>query len=401
MKSSDEIRRMARNALAGRWGTAFGASAASYGITYAISLVFVTIAYIALVAVFIGASVTGGVMNPDVYGGISEGVFTGSMAFGLIVCYVMIIFGSLIASVIGSNLTLGLYSLCLKNTHGETVGFSEIFTPLKRHWWRSFALFFMMELKAFLWMSILYLPALFMVTIPVILRSEGSTHIALPIVCAIGWILLIASIVLFVIAMIRYSMAPMVFLSNPSLGVFSAIRESKRLMKGHKGEMFILELSFIGWYLLAGLASGIGMIFLNPYLYTAYCVFFNELTGQETIDRTIPVYTYGTPGYVPPNGWGDYNPNPVGQTYGQGGQNGQSNPVAPTGTPENPQTPEVSKLPEGTSSPEPVSDDGGNVGNTDNAGNADNAGNTGNAGNTDNNVGNTANDQTTPDGGKE
>ena len=358
MKSSSEIKQMTRNALAGRWGTAFGASAASYGITYAISLVFMTIAYIALVAVIIGASVTGGVMTPDVYGGISEGVFTGSMVFALIVCYVMMIFGGLIASVIGSNLTLGLYSLCLKNTHGETVGVGEIFTPFKRHWWRSFALFFMMELKAFLWMSILYFPALFMVTIPIILRSEGSTHIALPIVCAIGWILLIASIVLFVMAQIRYSMAPMVFLSNPSLGVFSAIRESKRLMKGHKGELFILDLSFIGWYLLAGLASGIGMIFLNPYLFSAYCVFFNELTGQNTIDRTIPVYTYGTPGYVPPNGRGDYNPNPVGQTYGQGGQNGQGNPAAPTGTPENPQSTQTPS--DGENTDGEANSDGGN-----------------------------------------
>lgn len=351
MKSSSEIKQMARNALAGRWGTAFGASAASYGITYAATFVVMIIAYIALVAVTIGASVTGGVMKPDVYGGVSNGAFTGGMIFGLIVFYVMIIFGSLIASVFGSNLMLGLYSLCLKNTHGETAGVGEIFTPLKRHWWRSFALFFMMELKATLWMFTLYLPAIFMVTIPVILRSKGSTHIALPIVCAIGWILIIASIVLFVIAMIRYSMAPMVFLSNPSLGIFSAIRESKRLMKGHKGELFILNLSFIGWYLLAGLASGIGMIFLNPYIFSANCVFFNELTGQKTVDRTIPVYTYGTPGYVPPNGWGDYNPNPV-------GQNGQGNPAAPTSTPENPQSTQTPS--DGEKTDGEANSDGGN-----------------------------------------
>ncbi len=353
MKSSSEIKRMARNALDGRWGTAFGASAASFGITYAATLVVVVISYIALIAIVIGASVTGGVMNPDAYGGVSEDAFVGSMIFGLVVFYVMIMFGSLIASVFGSNLSLGLYSLCLKNTHGETPGVGEIFTPLKRHWWRSFALFFMMELKATLWMFILYIPALFMITIPIAARHEGAVGIALPIVCALGWILLVASIVLFVIALIRYSMAPMVFLSNPSLGIFSAIRESKRLMKGHKGEMFMLELSFIGWYLLAGLCSGIGMIFLNPYLFTAYCVFFNELTGQATVDRTIPVYGYGTPGYVPPNGWGNYNPNPVGQNYTQGTQSG----VAPTNTAENPQSPENPKAPEDTSTHEPMSGD--------------------------------------------
>jgi len=34
---------------------------------------------------------------------------------------------------------------------------------------------------------------------------------------------------------------------------------------GHKLDMFILDLSFIGWYFLGALALGIGVLFVNPY----------------------------------------------------------------------------------------------------------------------------------------
>lgn len=47
-----------------------------------------------------------------------------------------------------------------------------------------------------------------------------------------------------------YSMAPYILYENPDIGINEAIRRSRDLMQGHKGSLFCLSFSFIGWFLL-------------------------------------------------------------------------------------------------------------------------------------------------------
>lgn len=63
-----------------------------------------------------------------------------------------------------------------------------------------------------------------------------------------------------------YSMVPYILAENPNIGASEAIRLSNEMTEGHKAEMFILDLSFIGWYLLGALAFGIGIFFVMPYV---------------------------------------------------------------------------------------------------------------------------------------
>lgn len=62
-----------------------------------------------------------------------------------------------------------------------------------------------------------------------------------------------------------YSMVPYILADNPNIGAKKAIRLSNEMTDGHKFDMFVLDLSFIGWYLLGALALGIGVLFVMPY----------------------------------------------------------------------------------------------------------------------------------------
>lgn len=62
-----------------------------------------------------------------------------------------------------------------------------------------------------------------------------------------------------------YSMVPYILADNPNIGVKKAIALSNEMTMGHKLDMFILDLSFIGWYLLGAIALGIGVLFVLPY----------------------------------------------------------------------------------------------------------------------------------------
>lgn len=66
-----------------------------------------------------------------------------------------------------------------------------------------------------------------------------------------------------IIASFRYSQAFFILADNPDMSVGDCIRESCRLMKGNKGRYFYLQLTFIGWYLLAAIPGGIFDTFSN------------------------------------------------------------------------------------------------------------------------------------------
>lgn len=63
-----------------------------------------------------------------------------------------------------------------------------------------------------------------------------------------------------------YSMVPYILTDNPEIGHERALELSNEMTRGHKWEMFVLDLSFIGWYILGALAFGIGTLFVNPYV---------------------------------------------------------------------------------------------------------------------------------------
>lgn len=67
--------------------------------------------------------------------------------------------------------------------------------------------------------------------------------------------------------------------------LLECIKRSDQLMKGHKFELFVLDLSFMGWHILCILTLGIGYLWLNPYMYMTKAAFYNELAkGNHLIE---------------------------------------------------------------------------------------------------------------------
>ena len=129
-----------------------------------------------------------------------------------------------------------------------------------------------------------------------------------------------------IIAMYRYRFALYNLLENPDIGVMEAIARSKQQTRGHKWELFILDLSFLGWNLLNYCTMGFLGIWLTPYyvltdiaFYDTICASMDGSAGQG-----------GWPGSGGGNGQGGWNSPYGGQNgpyYGQngsyyGGQNG-------------------------------------------------------------------------------
>lgn len=62
-----------------------------------------------------------------------------------------------------------------------------------------------------------------------------------------------------------YQLTPYILAENPNIPAQRAIALSCEMTRGHKMDMFILDLSFLGWYFLGALCFGFGVLFVTPY----------------------------------------------------------------------------------------------------------------------------------------
>lgn len=87
------------------------------------------------------------------------------------------------------------------------------------------------------------------------------------------------------ILLYAYAMVPYLLRDNPELSGTEALKKSRYMMHGHKGDLFILDLTFIGWAILACLTLGIGCLWLQPYTNTARAHFYEDLKAERETAR--------------------------------------------------------------------------------------------------------------------
>lgn len=86
-----------------------------------------------------------------------------------------------------------------------------------------------------------------------------------------------------IIAAYRYRFAYYNILTDNSLSAGDAIRLSCQQTQGMKGQLFVLDLSFIGWSILSSFTLGLLNIWLTPYMTLCDLAYFEE--GQRQVGR--------------------------------------------------------------------------------------------------------------------
>lgn len=115
----------------------------------------------------------------------------------------------------------------------------------------------------------------------VIFKTIGITVLQ-GLIITLGFILLIIPGIIF---SFMYSQTFYILAEDNSKSVMECLKESRNMMKGHKFEMFILMLSFIGWILLSVVTLGIALLWVKPYMSTTYCNYYNELRREYYINQ--------------------------------------------------------------------------------------------------------------------
>ncbi len=74
-----------------------------------------------------------------------------------------------------------------------------------------------------------------------------------------------------------YSMAMYILAENKEKPALECIDESRAMTNGHKMDLFVLGLSFIGWAILGSITFGIAYIWVVPYIQATYTNAYHSL----------------------------------------------------------------------------------------------------------------------------
>lgn len=104
-----------------------------------------------------------------------------------------------------------------------------------------------------------------------------------PMIAIWGVVFLIVILVLFLAAIVGILLFPLPYLmAEDACGIWEAIKRSFKIMNGHKWELFIMGLSFLGWLILSALTFGIGLLWLLPYIQVTLRIYYLSITGRES-----------------------------------------------------------------------------------------------------------------------
>ena len=79
-----------------------------------------------------------------------------------------------------------------------------------------------------------------------------------------------------IIMAIAYSMTNYI-MADTDCTAMDAIRTSKEITKGYRGDIFVMGLSFMGWALLGGFTFGLAYIYALPYMTVSFAGLYEEL----------------------------------------------------------------------------------------------------------------------------
>ena len=173
----------------------------------------------------------------------------------LVVLISMIISGASIPMIIGlllmGPLSVGVSYILLdlvENPMGKD-NYDLLFEGFKKSFVNSFIAILLMNLFIFLWSLLLIIPG--------------------------------------IIKAFSYSMTRFIIAENPEIDPLTAISRSQELMRGHKMDLLMLYLSYIGWYLLGLITFGIAIIYITPYVEVAVTNFYIEIRGKRIVEITV------------------------------------------------------------------------------------------------------------------
>lgn len=196
-----------------------------------------------------------------------------------IIIYVVMILGIVLVNIfVTYPLSVGQNNWFVRNRESrQAPQIQVLFSAFTKSYKKVLAASLWHKLWIFIWSLPLIFGILFSIISGVLLGNQSSrtrqvletnqgSSILLVIVFVFSVLLYLLGYFFIINRSFAYMLMPYILADNPDIGAKRSMDLSKKMMKGNKLHLFGLQLSFLGWALLALLTCGIGGLFLTPYV---------------------------------------------------------------------------------------------------------------------------------------
>ena len=277
IKRSD-LKLYARRALKGNWGIMIGATLISMGISYLFT--------VALNAVLFAALGRGIQALSGIFSSSAAPLPAGNLSIGTMVVILIILY--FVYLVVMLLMSVGYQRLYLDAAAGQKAKVTTLFWAFTHSPWK------------FVLISVLIALLEGITTVPICIMSlaaalTGGSGFA----AAFLLIYEIIFLIVYAYVLLTFSQFYLILVEAPEKGIFEALAESQRMMKGSRGKYFMLCLSFFGLSLLAAFSFGLAALWLSPYVGCTMAMFYLGLKGTipEELKRS-PAETAAANAYI-------------------------------------------------------------------------------------------------------
>lgn len=163
----------------------------------------------------------------NVFDGMSSGEILLALSF-LVGAFVLVsLVTAIFRAIVYNPLKVGISEFCLDAVNGDAK-FSALVNGYKPNFFSNVWTLFLKDIYVVLWSLLLVVPG--------------------------------------IVKAYEYSQVSFILADNPGISAKKALKMSKAMMKGNKWKAFVLDLSFLGWDILAAVTLGIlGVFYVEPY----------------------------------------------------------------------------------------------------------------------------------------
>lgn len=214
----------------------------NYWMAFAVSLVYSLITgIVSSGSSFVNNSATGSASSTGTGLEISPEVVGALLLIALLGSLIGLVIGFVLSFFVFGPMQVGMVRYYMESRNG-TSSFGQLFYGFKRNYMNTATAMFLTNLFVSLWSLLLIVPG---------------------IIKGLAW-----------------SQVPYILAENPNLSGARARAISAQMTDGQKWEIFVLQLSFLGWILLGSLLCGIGLFFVEPYVQATYAELYAKLRDR-------------------------------------------------------------------------------------------------------------------------
>lgn len=175
---------------------------------------------------------------------------------------------SMIISLLSIVLSSGLIYIHLNMARGKETKFSDLFR------------FFTRRPDRFILAGLLMIGVMFLVMLPAVLVTTAAFILDSALWYAVLALMWIATFIAVFIISYSYGLVYYFLIDHPDMKLMESFRQSRYEMRGNKGRMFYIGLSFLGLLLLCMLSFGIGFLWIAPYMNQTNVEFYRNVIGE-------------------------------------------------------------------------------------------------------------------------